>query len=139
MEQRQAIEEEKRKLEQEQKDEDERYSYSSSLFSPLFIYQILLLFLSLPKDVYILYRQLAEMARLKLAEAEKAKAASEAEQQKKREEEAKRKEEDDRRRDAMQKKMMKRIALVRLPLSLVPLLIFLSPSLHTFTYHCFKL
>eukprot|EP00026_Physarum_polycephalum_P001287 Phypoly_transcript_01288.p1 GENE.Phypoly_transcript_01288~~Phypoly_transcript_01288.p1 ORF type:complete len:1072 (+),score=298.27 Phypoly_transcript_01288:159-3374(+) len=57
-------------------------------------------------------RQIAELERLKIAEAAKAKAASEAEEQKRREEEARKKEEDDRRRDAMQKKMMKKIALM---------------------------
>jgi len=50
-------------------------------------------------------RQAAEFERLKLAELEKAKAASVAE-------ETKKKEDEDRRRDLMQKKMMKKIALM---------------------------
>ena len=54
MEQRQAIEEEKRKLEQEQKDEDERYSYSASL-SPLLCLSIKYSFCSSPSPKMFIY------------------------------------------------------------------------------------
>ena len=64
--------------------------------------------------MFICFRQAAELAKLKLAEVEKAKAATEAEVHKRREEEARKKDEEDRRRDAMQKKMMKKIAQVPL-------------------------